>query len=308
MNRRNNANRQSAFTLIELLLTIAIIGVVLSILLPSLAKARAAAQITRELSAIRQVGAAYLTYTNDNKSRVMPGYLRATWSLPNVVNLRREMWVWETDQSADQSARLRGTVIRPYPWRMLPYVNFSWEALVLDRRVLADMRKLPSNPSSKVGREWALAFNPSFGMNTTYVGGDAHRGAFHAPSLRRWGAYYVKRVEQPIFPDQLITFATARGDRPGGDPTLVLPGNHRIEGPWRATPTSDSVPDFIPWTAPLGRFDPNRTPKTYGHIDFRAGNDALTVAFDGHASRMSIVKAFDMRRWSNQANAPDWAP
>jgi hypothetical protein len=145
-------------------------------------------------------------------------------------------------------------------------------------------------------------------MNTTYVGGDAHRGAFHAASLARWGNYYVKRADQPLFPDRLMSFTTARGDRPGGNPAIIFPGNHRIEGPWHATPTNDTIPDFVPWTAPLGRFNPSLKPSTYGYVDFRAGGRAQFVALDGHADAMKVEQSFDMRRWSNLATSSDWSP
>ena len=290
------------------MLVISIIAILISILLPALAGARKNATSLRELSAISQLGRAFAAYSNDNKSRVMPGYLRASWAVPGTVNQAREFWVWETDGDARDSSRLRGTPIRPYTWRMLPYVNFAWDALIVDKSLLADCRSRPNNPASDTGYQWALAFNPSFGMNTTYVGGDAHRGAFLRTSAERWGRFYVRRIDDVVFPDRLMTFASARGDRPGGNRNIILPGNHRIEGPWHATTTSDTAPDFIPWTAPLGKFKPELPPSTYGQLDFRNSGKAHAVHFDGHAQALSVDDSFDMRRWSNQANSSDWSP
>jgi prepilin-type N-terminal cleavage/methylation domain-containing protein/prepilin-type processing-associated H-X9-DG protein len=69
--RSSQATRR-AFTLIELLVVIAIIAILAAILFPVFAQAKAAAKQTMCLSNLKQQGAAYLMYADDNEEVLPP--------------------------------------------------------------------------------------------------------------------------------------------------------------------------------------------------------------------------------------------
>ncbi len=86
-----------AFTLIELLVVIATIGILLGIAVPALNSAYERAKVAKDMSNLRQIGAATQMYMNDNNG-AFPGSATVTWMSQLELN-RKYLSVWRIFES-----------------------------------------------------------------------------------------------------------------------------------------------------------------------------------------------------------------
>ncbi|MHC4766777.1 MAG: type IV pilin protein, partial [Planctomycetota bacterium] len=67
--------RNKAFTLMELMVVVAIIALLVGIVIVSMRGVRASATRSESLGALRQMALAHGQYTDDHRGRFMPGYM-----------------------------------------------------------------------------------------------------------------------------------------------------------------------------------------------------------------------------------------
>lgn len=287
MTRRHGRSGPSvrAFTLIELLVVVAIIALLVSISLPALSGARRCAFMTGELSAGRQLIAAYTLYSSDNGGRLMAGF-------PSEAMVNSG----EIKVTDDADERVTGLAARRYPWRILPYLDYNLGGLYRD---WAKVRALRDTPDYV----YAVSMAPRMGLNQGLLGGSSDNGdpagyAFNAAyeeHLRRvwgsrWYAHTATDVEQPSIQ---IVFASSTGDNPFSG--VNLDGFYRITPPYLATRLWTTEP-------------PNETTVagSVGNVSFRFDGRAAVALFDGHAETFDWERMQDMRHWTPRATRPDW--
>jgi hypothetical protein len=254
------------------------------LLLPALSKARNAAITARELSAGQHLMTAYTLYADDNRSMVLPGYCPPEWVDPNPLANTPALTVVD-----DSGTPVYGVPAQRYPWRLAPYMQYDFAGLYKDEKVLR--RYLERSDF-----QYVISLSPSFGLNSTFCGGDADRSGFNTVALRNFGAFYITRLDQPQRPSRLIAFASCRGVNPdGGD---LVPGFFRAEGPYTRTRL---------WLTTPPRQNPDALPVQYGNLDYRHEGKAAVMHLDAHAELAEFRTLDDMTRWANSANRSDWS-
>lgn len=259
--------KKHAFTLLELLVVMAIIVVLAGISFPVFASVRKSSNKSREVSAGRQLAMAYSAAAQDQDGELMAGYAN-----------NAEAW-------DDLGRKVQNPISNRYPWRLAKYLNYKviGTLLVNDQAKIADLRDQQSMYN------YLVSLSPTFGMNALMVGGDYH-GALAPTTLakKKFGNFCLTRMGQVHNSARLILFASAHYVT--GDADYY--GYHTVEPP-NLTGSN--------WEGKYNELEP----KSLGYLHLRYNEQAVVVMLDGHVELLGEKQLRDMRRWSNQASEAD---
>lgn len=154
--------RATGFSLLELLIVIAIIGALLALALPALRGVHLRSKKTLELSNLRQVGMSWYLYAQSNNDHALPGYLDpevqqawdVTYDYPAVISTGSLL-----------GSQIPQDIAAAWTWRLMPFLDDAGKIL---RFHLGDddyeMLELIEHARD-------VALEPAFGYNGYYVGG-----------------------------------------------------------------------------------------------------------------------------------------
>lgn len=271
--RLNRTSLDNGFSLIELLVAMAVLGILSGLALAGLDKAREAAVQADATASARSLIHAFLLTPAENNGRYMIGY-GDTGEAINPPGL-------PPIASSQEHAKR-------YPWRIAPYLDNSIGALYVGDH--ADYFK-----KIAAGNAYQASLYPSFGMNSIFVGGH-YDGRKHAPNYKPGPRsrsattfpkdFWVLRPQDAHAPSELIVFVSSLYASPADYPDPV--GFFRVN-----PPHSPFLPDW-------GTYNPD-TPASMGQVSLEYGDRAVVAKLDGSVALLDEDQLRDMRRWSNQA-------
>ena len=155
-----------AFTIVELLVVIGIIGVLMGILLPTLSRVRQRAYTLRCANTLRQFGIAWQMYASAQAGRVVPG------RLPRYNGVASTYDLGEGDEYRPRWYELLGAQIKRYATKTpIKIENDNWT-------IKDDFFLCPAVP------DWTNSRNYTYGYNYQFLGNARYTPAIPTITVR----------------------------------------------------------------------------------------------------------------------------
>lgn len=257
---------RSGFSLVELLVTISVVGILGAITVGAVGTVRENAQQANDVSAARQLAAAYLMYPQEHRGKLMP-------SVPSQRDQQLKL-VYDNYGNPITNAG----IIKRYVYHLLPYMG-SLDAAYPGQSQWHLQELLED------GDAYKISLYPSFGINADYVGGNYEGGRY---AVDKNPAVAITTLSQCINPSEQILFVSALSA--GVSDAAPYTGYFRVDAP-------NAIERGGGWS---GSYNPG-IPKNLGNIHLRYNEQAVVAHLDGSVAMLDEEQLSDMRRWSNEA-------
>ncbi len=273
---------RSAFTLLELLTVIGILGLLISILVPSLSAARKHAKANVCLSHLKNIGTGFEVYLNENEDRFPP--FRLVKLTPttedfymNSYGRRAPRWQWFIETGL-------GPVIDPTPFRHMPS-GFGDEGLRMGREGTTMAHEVFTCPSL-ADDEFAMDVRDgAYGYNYQYLGNTRQD-----TNPDRWdnfpvGRHQIRNLGRTI----LLADSRGAGRRHGRHSFTLDPPRLAVE---RNAVSFGPDPAFMTGEPDGGDVPPNldKTIYAYSPVEMRHNKRGNILFTDTHAEAMTFVQ------------------
>lgn len=168
------SRRCRGFTIVELLVVIGVLALLLGMLLPALSGVTRKSYKQKELSALRQIGMAWVLYSNSSNDYVPPGYLECgvqdRWRVSYEFQDRKLIPPAPDPASCNDTSN--PNMAGPWTWRLLPYLGYDHSMVHAHlHEPEVDAFSVSADPLDDESEAFEIAFEPGFAYNAYYVGG-----------------------------------------------------------------------------------------------------------------------------------------
>jgi prepilin-type N-terminal cleavage/methylation domain-containing protein len=302
----------AGFTIVELIVVMAIVATLIAIIAPALSGARKRASKTTELNNLKHVGHAWMLYANHNADAALPGFLEVRVQRPTVPGVSRGWGV--TYKYPDNSfiPLTSANITGPWTWRLLSYLDYNHST------IHAHLEEARPDIVNLVSEAPIVAYEPAFGYNGYYVGGYWSMltiDGVETPRIQFFdhctaGATPGRAVRIPTGvgqiarPSEMITFCSStRYPSTGVQKPLPsnTPGWHLV-----SAPTIGTEARWRPAAGDPARLVEVAAPGALAPL-MRHTNTVALLRADGHVDEQGYNALFDPRQWIDSADAPGFA-
>jgi type II secretory pathway pseudopilin PulG len=232
------------FTILELMISIAIVFILITSALVALRSAKRGADRAMTRNALRQMMTAYIAYSGENNGQLLPGYINPSMIGPatNQFDIKVKLPSGYKVLPGDAAS---------YVWRLAPYLDYGWKTYMADYGSTALVSRFEEEfgggdgmggdafgPATASPTQLGIARHPSFGLASIFVGGDSFHGGSLVVPKHPWIKLpnpvfpperlpTITRMAEAKYPSKIIVFAPAQATNPplspGADVILGYP-------------------------------------------------------------------------------------